>query len=214
MLSSLTKTWLAYARSVFDCDAHLQQCDAPIIAGIDPTLRWPGFIGSRYESAPKRLLLVGRVHNPSGWPSLIRLEGLAKDWVSGVTSDEDFFQSYNREYARQLVTWGPWQKVYSHLAAAAGTDENGIAYVNVAKCWQHPGRESARQRRCSRSFPLEALAQIVEPKGVFILATSQWVAQNPGAYVTSAPLMCDSAPHFQIPYQRLAAAQDWVRSLR
>ena len=213
MLSNLTKSWLAYARSVLDCGAHLQSCDAPTISGIDPTLRWPGFIGSGYESAPKRLLLVGRVHNPSGWPNLSRLEEIAKEWLSRTTTDEDFFRHYSGEYARQLVTWGPWQKVYSQLASAAGTDENGVAYVNAAKCWQHPGRETARQRRCSQAFPLEALAQIVEPRGVFVLATSQWIMRNPGAYVTSAPFLCDSAPHFQIPYHRLEAAKAWVREL-
>ena len=215
-LSKLATEWLAYARSVFASGSHLNQCNAPSLTSIDPILRWPGFVGPEYETAPKRLLLVGRVHNPSGWTvanGLSDLESLAKQWLGGSMSDPDFYREYGREYALRLTTWGPWQKALVHLAAAAGVDERGVSYVNVAKCWQYPGKETAMQRRCSKTFPLESLVEIVKPHGVFVLATDKWMAKVPGAQVTSVPSMNDSAPHFQIPLERLAKAKAWVRNL-
>lgn len=216
MLSELAKRWLIHARAVFACADHHNACDAPTVTGIDPALRWPGFVGPNYEKAQKKLLLVGRIHNPSGWenwPGLGGLQPLIHEWLSGSRSDEAFYTDYNREYARRLVTWGPWRKVYDALASAAGVDATGVAYANVAKCWQYPGKESKLQRACSRTFPLEELVDIVKPHGVFVLATDAWVAAVPNARVRSAEFRNDSAPHFQIPYDRLIRHVEWVRGL-
>jgi hypothetical protein len=216
VLSTLAQDWLTYARSVFACGTHLNACNAPLIDGIDPELRWPGFVGVNYEAAPKRLLLVGRVHNPSGWHGTSGLGGLeliARRWLAAELSDEEFYSDYSREYGKRLVTWGPWQKVYRHLAAAAGADEQSVAYVNVAKCWQNLGKESALQRRCSETWPLESLVEIVKPHGVFVLAPESWMQKVKGAQVTSVPFRYDSAPHFQIPTARLREAHSWVTSL-
>jgi len=144
---------------------------------------------------------------------LADLELLAKEWLCGSISDPEFYREYSRGYARRLATWGPWQKVFVHLATAARVDERGVSYVNVAKCWQHPGKETAMQRRCSKTYPLEALVGIVKPHGVFVLATDVWMANVPGAQVTSVSSMNDSAPHFQIPFERLEKAKAWVRNL-
>ncbi len=217
MLSDLAKRWLAYARGVVACEGHHRHCDAPIINAIDSALRWPGFVGPAYETAHKRLLLVGRVHNPSGWHSesgLGLVETLMHEWLADAKSDEQFYAEYNREYARRLPTWGPWKKVYATLAAAAGVDANGVAYTNVAKCWQYPGKESRLQLSCSSEFPLDGLVQAIKPHGVFLLAKDGWLAKVPGAQVRSVPFMNDSAPHFQLPLGRLTAAVEWVQRLK
>ncbi|MEO9263374.1 MAG: hypothetical protein ABI282_04725 [Candidatus Baltobacteraceae bacterium] len=219
LLSDLAKRWLVHARDVFACSAHHRACDAPSVPNIDPSLRWPGFVGPVYEKVntpKKKLLLVGRIHNPSGWSArtgLGDLEVLIRDWLTGNCTDEEFYRDYNREYARRLATWGPWTKVYRTLANAAGVDETGIAYANVAKCWQYPGKESKLQRACSATFPLEELVDIVKPQGVFLLATDAWVSRISGAQVRSVPFMNDSAPHFQLPPDRIAAAVKWVGAL-
>jgi hypothetical protein len=216
VLSDLEQRWLVYARSVFDCGPHLRECDAPAIDGIDPSLRWPGFVGENYEPAPKRLLLVGRVHNPTDWNGTYGVGGLgplAKSWLSGSLSDEEFYREYSREYARRLIGWGPWLKIYAHLAEAAGADESSIAYVNVAKCWQYPGKESAKQRNCAAAFRLGDLVEAVRPSGVFLLATENWLDRVPQARVRSVPFRCDSAPHFQFSAKQIADAIAWVESL-
>lgn len=164
----------------------------------------------------KKLLLAGRIHNPSGWarwPGLGDLEPLIHKWISHQLSDDEFFNEYSREYACRLKTWGPWSKLYSALARAAGTDENGVAYANVAKCWQFPGRESRLQRSCSEEFPLEDLVRLLEPHGVFLLAPDSWVTRVPGARVQTVPFMNDSAPHFRLSRDQIAAAETWVQTL-
>lgn len=216
MLSEIAKRWLVHARSVFSCDEHKRACDAPAVSGIDATIRWPGFVGPQYEDAKKKLLFLGRIHNPSGWlshPGLGDLQPIIREWLDGKLADDIFYRDYNRVYARLLPTWGPWYKVYAALAAAGGVDENSVAYANVAKCWQYPGRESKLQRACSGAFPLEGLIDVVKPDGVFLLAPESWVSRVPGARVRSVPFMCDSAPHFQLPYERMKAAIQWVESL-
>lgn len=216
MLTQLDRNWLEYARRIFSCPAHLASCDAPRVEGIDPSIRWPGFLGENYQRAPKRMLFVGRVHNPSGWtrwPGLGGLESIVRDWLNGNIADDRFYRDYSREYARRLATWGPWAKVYGVLANAAGADETSVAYVNAAKCWQFPGKESRLQRACSAAFPLEDLVDIVKPHAVFLLATDGWVARVPGARVRTVPFRNDSAPHFQIPSERMRAHIDWIRSL-
>lgn len=216
MLSDLAQRWLVYARAVFRCANSGHACDAPSIADIDNALRWPGFVGANYERARTRLLLVGRIHNPSGWrawPGLGTLEPLVRDWVSGRSSDAEFYRQYSERYAQLLVTWGPWRKVYAFLAEAAGVDADGVAYTNVAKCWQYPGKESAMQRLCSQAFPLQNLVDILQPHGVFVLAPDSWVSRVPGVSVASTAFMNDSAPHFQLPYHRLNSAIEWVENL-
>jgi hypothetical protein len=173
-------------------------------------------VGLNYECAPKRLLLLGRIHNPSGWHAsggLGKLEPLIQAWLAGTMDDEQFYKRYSSGYAELLPTWGPWYKVYAMLAAAAGVDVTGVAYANVAKCWQFPGYESITQRACSKAFPLEELVAIVKPHGVFLLAPQTWVARVPTATVTSVPFRYDSAPHFQIPRDRLTVAVEWVKGL-
>jgi hypothetical protein len=217
MLTELARNWLSYARRVARCPDHLRFCDAPNISDIDGAIRWPGFVGLRYELSPKRLLLVGRIHNPtgwSGWPGLGALEPLIRAWLHAEISDEAFFNDYNSEYARRLVAWGPWRKVYARLANAAGTDVSGIAYTNIAKCWQYPGKETSRQRACSKAFPLRDLVEVLKPHGVFLLAPNVWVSQVPGAAAGDVPFMNDSAPHFQLPANRIQAAQMWVKGLQ
>lgn len=216
MLSDMARRWLAYARAIFACPAHHAQCDAPPVSTIDCSIRWPGFVGPSYERSVKKLLLLGRIHNPGGWnetSGLGTLEPLIHDWIDGRISDPSFYAEYNRRYAALLPTWGPWYKVYGSLAAAVGIDATGVAYANVAKCWQFPGHESAAQRACSSEFPVEDLIEVVKPDGVFLLAPASWVSRVSGAQVRSVPFMYDSAPHFQIPHQRMQEAVTWVRSL-
>jgi hypothetical protein len=138
---------------------------------------------------------------------------LIRAWLQAEISDEAFFNDYNSEYARRLVAWGPWKKVYARLADTAGTDVSGITYTNIAKCWQYPGKETSRQRACSKAFPLRDLVEVLRPTGVFLLAPDAWVVQVPGTGVGDVPLMNDSAPHFQLPAHRMAAAELWVKGL-
>lgn len=86
-------------------------------------------------------------------------------------------------------------------------------YANVAKCWQRPGRESITQRKCSETFGVQTLLDLVKPHGVFLLAPQTWVDKVPGVQVAGTPFMSDSAPHFNIPESRIVEAIDWVRSL-
>jgi hypothetical protein len=60
-VQDVERKWLAYVRGVLEGDLLSECCASTAADQPAPVRRWPGYLGSRYESS--RVLLVGAIHN-------------------------------------------------------------------------------------------------------------------------------------------------------
>lgn len=176
-MTAVRAAWYDYARSVVGISAeHRHDCTAANGAsgtpGLNPKIRWPGYLGSGYLSAPVRLLCVGQVHHAA---ELLRTLGNIQPLllkVAATHSGQSLMAQITSEYERAMSEWGPWQK-FRKIVDPLGIDVTGIAYTNVAKCWQTlTDRPDCRlpMRVCARMFDVSRLAKSINAQAIIIMS--------------------------------------------
>ena len=120
--------WLDYALSVIQPMDHLTACrlatgGAPT-PGLEADIRWPGYVGPAYESAPFRLLFVGQVHYPEELErTLGHFQNNMHTWANNPRTprgDDRFLQLLQAEYRKAIPQWGPWKRPFSKLSNRQG----------------------------------------------------------------------------------------------
>jgi hypothetical protein len=177
----LDDTSLAYARRVLGAGALSQFCaQAPGNDAIDRVRRWPGYLGSSYDSG--RVLLFGAIHNANQLftPEILELADEVKEWMSAVRtpeSDRQYLASVRAAYTASARRWavnGTVWKRFDKLLACLDIDMEQVAFTNLAKCFCAVGQNETRfVKACLERYPLGALVQDIQPKAVFIAKNAQ-----------------------------------------
>lgn len=166
MLTELENRWLNdWARPIVAVSSrHRQDCESSGGAtgepSLDSALRWPGYVGSHFESCHWKILCVAQIHNaPELNRTLGYLQGSMHQWVAGELSGEVFFRKLQESYQSAIAQWGPWTKTFSKILGPSAIDQTNIAYTNFAKCWQDPNvtptsKLYSAMKCCEREFPI------------------------------------------------------------
>src|SRR5579884_2858988 len=138
-LTELEARWLEdWARPIVAVSSqHRQDCErsggATGEPRLDSNLRWPGYIGSRFESARLRILCIAQIHHgPELHRTLGHVQESMRQWVDREIDDEIFFGTLQRAYQAAIIEWGPWKKTFAKLLSGRGIDETAISYTNFA----------------------------------------------------------------------------------
>jgi hypothetical protein len=179
-LSELERNWLDYARSVVEArPEHLEACAARH-GRSDPadgsqTLRWPGYLGARFEHG-RGLLLVGQVHRDIN-SSLERADPKVNQryvaattrWRSRESIDAEFLAETRRAYEYWFGVWvSPAWRTFRSILEAFGRSVEETAYANLAKC-QLSTDHSPRKliRLCQGEYPIGELITMLRPAAAF-----------------------------------------------
>jgi hypothetical protein len=143
--------------------------------------RWPGYLGSSFETG--RVLLVGEVHNgnATGKAGLFtepikRLEAVAKNWIRfgrSPESDAFYLAAIRETYPSSMNAWRSaggqvWRNLLT-IRECLQLTSSQIAFTNLAKCYtDEPGSHNNMVLECNREFPLQNLVKILKPLAVFI----------------------------------------------
>ena len=181
-MSQIVSDWLDYAHSAVSPTDHFEACRTSTggasTAGLEPDLRWPGYLGSGYEESPFRLLFLGQIHYPE---ELARTLGSfqqdMRTWASQPRTpslDQRFLGSLQAAYRKAIPQWGPWKRTFSKLANRQRLAIEQIAYGNVAKCWLTVKRESnpnttKPMRACMPAFSPRDLVRRVRAQAAVVL---------------------------------------------
>jgi hypothetical protein len=184
-LTDFESRWLGYARAVIrPRPAHLANCVASTGASgtpeLDPTIRWPGYLGSRYGSSKSRVLCVAQVHHATELlRTLGRLQGALREWSEkpepSAEQNRAVLHAIQVAYERAIVQWGPWAK-FSKILRPLGYGQRDVAYTNLAKCWQtlsDSPRPNCRKpmATCIEEYPLSELYDAIKPTHVLIMSS-------------------------------------------
>ena len=173
MLTELENRWLNdWARPIVAVSSrHRQDCESSGGASGEPSLnselRWPGYVGSHFESSCQRILCVAQIHSARELNrTLGHLQGSMHQWMAGKLSDEAFFRKLQESYQSAIAEWGPWTKTFTKILGPSAIDQTNIAYTNFAKCWQDPNvtRTSklySAMKCCEREFPIARLVRLL-----------------------------------------------------
>jgi hypothetical protein len=174
-VSTIESSWLDYAWQVFTDQVHIRECELAGGTSIeDPQLRWPGYLGARYEAGG--LLLVANIHRDFaprvGIESANRLIGCTRAWREAgrsVASDREYLDANRACYIEGLQRWnvGKW---FSKFISLIGIEFDQVAYLNAARCQAVEGACQPLQRLCLRRFPIEQIVAVLQPS--VILTTS------------------------------------------
>jgi len=178
---TLDDRWLAYARRVLEAGALSQCCaQSPRNDAIDRVRRWPGYLGSRYDSGC--VLLVGAIHNADRLftPEILALGDEAKKWVGAPRtpeSDRRYLASVRAAYTASARRWalnGNVWKRFDKLLGHLGIEMEQVAFTNLAKCFCPVGHNDTRfVKACLARYPLGALIEDIRPRAVFIAKDAQ-----------------------------------------
>jgi hypothetical protein len=176
-LSTLENEWLGYAWSVLTDAEHIRQCEQNGGAGIeDRSLRWPGYLGTRYRAGG--LLLVANIHRDfaSGGADAdlaTRLVECTRKWRDtgrSEASDRDYLSANRACYVEGLQSWtvGGW---FAKFLDRAGLEFEDVTYLNAARCQSLVDACQSLQRLCLRRFPLQHLEATLQPSLVLTSST-------------------------------------------
>jgi hypothetical protein len=142
--------------------------------------RWPGYLGSSFETG--RVLLVGEVHNGNarGKAGLFTkpikcLEAVAKNWIRfgrSTESDALYLTKIRETYPDSMTAWRNaggqvWRNLLTILECLKLTPSQ-IAFTNLAKCYTDQPDHNKMVLECDRAFPMQDLVKILKPLAVFI----------------------------------------------
>lgn len=177
-IRSWEQAWLNWAypivRIALDDPEHLAWCrarlgdaeyprDEAADPASDPTLRWPGYVGSDWRPG-HGILFVGSVHSDftkdgrrSGDPDRIAvvatLAGANREWRDGArtpATDLRYLAATREAYAVLIPGWtrdGAFATVRDEL----GDSVNAIAWTNLAHCRARP-RQTPNTRSSSSAW--------------------------------------------------------------
>ncbi len=183
-MTAMENRWLKYARSVIDVDAeHVTAClkakGGAQCDGLDQSLRWPGYIGSKYEASDFRLLFVAQTHNPGDLAATIgHFQATMRKWIKAPVSDDGdaaFLTALQSAYEPAMPQWGPWERTFRHFISENGQTKQSVAYTNVAKCWLPPSQPNETQLTgppmlaCNQRFKISELITLLAPAVVVVL---------------------------------------------
>jgi hypothetical protein len=199
-MNDIRDAWYSYAKAVAGIDhGHRLECVAATGAtgtpALDSNIRWPGYLGSNYESASMKLLCVGQVHHAADlFATLGHVQPLLGALGSGPC-DPNIMETITAEYERAMVRWGPWGK-FRKILGPLGLDQTSIAYTNVAKCWQTLDPSISPDCRrpmkaCSKRFPISQLAKAIHANAIVIMSAESTLAY---AGITKGDIPMNSFP--------------------
>jgi len=184
-LSSLEKDWLDWAYPIVAVPAdHREVCESAAVDGAsgEPRLslvhRFPGCVGSAFESSPIPVLCVAQVHHAAIlYDTMSGFEAEMDQWVASrdvdPMADTRFLKAVRARYESAIAKWGPWIQTFSKILNGFHYDPRNIAYANFAKCWQDPKKSKAIScmSACETAFPIRKLAEAVSPKVIIAMTT-------------------------------------------
>lgn len=170
-LTDLERRWLDYARRVVNVKAdHIRACEGaggvPDSLDVSRALRWPGYIGRRYEEGVG-VLCVAQVHRDDNAASErvdpqvnIAYVAAVRNWKLGQVDDAAFLEATRAAYEHWIPGWIRWRQHFGYLVQEVlGLSIDQIAYANLAKC-QLPITSNTYKvvALCQREFPMCDLA--------------------------------------------------------
>jgi hypothetical protein len=141
-------------------------------------LRWPGFIGSRYQ--PGGLLLVGNIHRQfisdgvPAWVAELLVDTTRRFRADPVGHADRYLNDTRRGYLQGLTRpngarTGFWNvtRGFSYVLDGLDTIWDEVVYTNASKSQQVPGSDLDQVvGGCLDEWPIEDLARMVEARAV------------------------------------------------
>ncbi len=201
-LAPWESAWLEWARPIVRMQScapeHFDWCRAALGPGeypedpedtaSDPTLRWPGYVGTRWRPY-KGVLFVGSVHadfrkegRRKGDPARVRVvDGMVdanRNWrnrsVDTSAGDIEYLAATRQAYATLIPGWSR-DKAFGEVRLKLGDAVEEIAWTNLAHCRAQPrktpGGEYDLQRECSGTegaFPIGRLLDVLKPAAILV----------------------------------------------
>jgi hypothetical protein len=201
-LAAWETAWLSWARPVVrmqECSPeHFAWCrkalgpgeyrDAKSDPAADPALRWPGYVGDRWE--PQRgVLFVGSVHadftkdgRRAGSPERVAVvAGMVeanRRWrdlaIDSTAEDARYLKSTRLAYATLIPGWAR-DGAFGEVRRVLADHVDAVGWTNLAHCrarpQKTPGGEYGLQRACSGmqgAFPIRGLLDAIRPAAVLV----------------------------------------------
>ncbi len=169
-MSAVEDRWLDYAWDVVSAD---EQTAADVAHGGGcvndddaPHLRWPGYLGARYERA--RVLLAGNVHtrfDSNGVaPHVARdLVAATHRWRRQPRARDDYLRTTRAAYLEGLSGSPRWTVAgpFSTILDELGLDWGEVAYTNGSKSQLTQGTTAPLVKAGLARFPMSRLARDV-----------------------------------------------------
>lgn len=167
-----------YAVSVIRIDdEHRYKCEKASGASgtteLCERIRWPGYVGHAYTNARVRLLCCAQVHHgPELWRTSKSIQSTLLQIASSDLTPQ-LLRDLSHAYERTIPKWGPWTD-FKKILTPLGLDETNIAYTNIAKCWQTPGRSNVEKpmKECLKTFPLTQLAKTIDAQAIVLMSST------------------------------------------
>lgn len=199
MSVEVDRDWLDWARPIVRMEAtasaHFSSCRSKLQAGsaeyddIDPTLRWPGYVGSEWERG-RGMLFIGSVHSDFAGvhdadyanrrPIVDDLARANKLWreLEAPTDAQDrgYLEATRSAYTRLIPHW-PRADHFTKLMTDVFRDREHpydyAAWTNLAHCRARPRHlsEYPLQAHCSGTkgpYPIAVLVEILKPRAILM----------------------------------------------
>lgn len=178
-MNEIESRWLDYARNVLESRPLNECCER---GAIRPgrIVRWPGYLGSRYEEG--RVLLVGAIHNENKLftPQIEALEAEVKTWLSSGRSDASdarYLRAQREAYEQSFGHWTGqvWNNFRKLIRDYFTLELCQTAFTNLAKCYLPPGDASVDKCvvACAGPYPIAHLVCRLKPIAVLVAKSSQ-----------------------------------------
>ncbi|MGH2796502.1 MAG: tyrosine-type recombinase/integrase [Thermoleophilaceae bacterium] len=177
-VAEVERRWIAYARGVVHVSpSHLALCESkggvPDAADPSRSLRWPGYIGRRYDEG-RGILCVNQVHRDDNAESEqvdlgvnLRYVDATARWKAGDLDDGTFLEETRRAYEYWIPRWDAWKHFRQLVQEQLGLGVDEIAYTNLAKCQLPIDRDTTPVvQLCQQEFPMGALVTAIRPLAV------------------------------------------------
>jgi hypothetical protein len=173
-LTDLESAWLRYAHDVVACDdKHLKRCQSLRKTwfgdcGLDDSVRWPGNLGTHYESASLRVLCLAQIHNDGHLAETLgHFQSVLCKFRKGSISPKEFLVQCREQYEKTIIQWGTWRRFYEIVPIPV----TYVAYANIAKCWApadqskqgRPVNNQPAMKACNERFPITKLVSLLAP---------------------------------------------------
>lgn len=178
-MNEIESGWLDYARNVIE-PRPLNECCGRGAILTGRIVRWPGYLGSRYEEA--RVLLVGAIHNENQLftPQIKTLEAEVKTWLSSGRSDASdalYLRAQREAYEQSFDHWTGqvWNNFRKLIKDYFKVELCQTAFTNLAKCYLPPGDASVDKCvvACAGSYPIAHLVCRLRPIAVLVAKSSK-----------------------------------------
>ena len=186
LVTETESRWLDYAWRVTNCPPeHRRTCEslggAPVGAARQDgnDLRWPGYLGRRYDQR-RGVLCVGHVHRERTGAKLAgadaKVEPLlvdaARRWLTlgrSPENDASYLAAVQDAFEEWIPSWSRWSSGFKRVVEdELGMDHTQIGFTNLAKC-RYPLEGSPPIKlfvHCQETFPVQRLVEAIRPRAV------------------------------------------------